>query len=251
MSRFAVLIPYFNPANYRSHIHKLARCLGALHRAGLAADVFLTGGGQRPPCGANIIFWEDECSFMWHKERLVNLAVRRLPGHYTHVVWVDSDLIVGTDWALTVAAAFRESQVVQCFRTAHCRTIDNRYVRSRVNAFGAGHDGAIGLAWGSCRSLFTQGPGLFELGLVGGGDAVFGLGVLYRTVTPSVPWLRYCPLEPGRSRRHRAGGPGLLLRPPGGRPRDRGTGRLSDRVASAVTPVVSRRPHGSRDRAWP
>lgn len=192
MSRFAVVIPYFNPANYKCHVRKLAQCLDAYKRTGLTEDVYLAGIGKHRPPGANIIFWEDdECAFMWHKERLLNLAVRRLPSHYTHVVWADSDLIVGNSWAAAVEEAFHRSQVVQCFRTAHYHTIGNHYLRSRVGAFRAGCDGMIGLAWGACRSLFTQGPGLFELALVGGGDAVFALGVLYRTATPSVPWLQH------------------------------------------------------------
>lgn len=154
--------------------------------------MFLAGIGKYKPAGANIIFWEDdECPFMWHKERLLNLAVRLLPSYYTHVVWADSDLIVGNGWASEVEKAFRKSPVIQCFQTAHYYTVDNHYLRSRVGAFHAGRDGMIGLVWGACRSLFTQGPGLFELALVGGGDAVFALGVLYRTVTPSVPWLQH------------------------------------------------------------
>ncbi len=192
MSRFAIIIPYFNPAKYKSHTQKLAQCLDAFKRTGLAEDVFLAGIGKYRPLGANIIFWEDDdCSFMWHKERLLNLAARRLPSRYTHVVWADSDLIVGNSWATAVEQAFRKSQVVQCFRIAHYHTIDNHYLRSRVGVFFAGCDGMSGLAWGACRSLFIEGPGLFELALVGGGDAVFALGVLYRTAAPSVPWLQH------------------------------------------------------------
>jgi hypothetical protein len=29
MSRFAIVIPYFNPTNYKSHMQKLAQCLDA------------------------------------------------------------------------------------------------------------------------------------------------------------------------------------------------------------------------------
>lgn len=201
MTRFAVLLPYFNPADYRSHARKLTRCVDAFRRAGLADDVFLTGTGKQRPSGANIIFWDDDCSYMWHKERLVNLAARRLPARYTHVVWADSDLIVGVDWAPAVAEVFREARVVQCFRTARYRTFDDRYSRCQlpVSSLHAGRDGAIGLAWGACRSLFAQGPGLFELGLAGGGDAIFGLGVLHRTPAPSVPWLQHQRPDIGRA----------------------------------------------------
>jgi hypothetical protein len=190
MSKFAVLIPYFNPAEYRSHTRKLAQCLDSFRRGGLADDVYLTGSGTQQPSDVSIVFWDDDCSFMWHKERLVNLGVHRLPSQYTHVVWADSDIIVNTEWAPAVAAVFQEAEVAQCFRTAHYRATDDRYSCSRPSALRGGGDAAIGLVWDACRSLFTKGPGLFELGLVGGGDSVLGMAA-----SLPVPWLTDARIE--------------------------------------------------------
>jgi hypothetical protein len=190
---FAVVIPYFNPVGYRSHSHKLSKTLEAFRRYGLGDHVYLAGAGSRPAITMNAVFWDERCDFLWHKERLINLAAARLDG-YSHIVWVDSDVIIGADWAAAVEYSFTQARVVQCFRTARYADVDYRtgarkVSRTRVSALVPEGEGAIGLAWGARRSLFTDGPGLFELGLVGGGDSVFALGVLRHTDTTSVPWL--------------------------------------------------------------
>ncbi|GAA2275965.1 hypothetical protein GCM10010430_72350 [Kitasatospora cystarginea] len=188
LSGTAIVIPYFNPVGYRSHPRKLARCLAAFDRAGVADQVFLTGAGTERPPGANIAFWDDECPFMWHKERLINLAARSLPPRFTRVVWVDSDVLVAADWGDAVADAFERAPVIQCFRRAHYSTSEGESSRSRVSSMHGRFDGIMGVAWGASRSLFTDGPGLFELALVGGGDSIFTWGLLHNVPTPNAPW---------------------------------------------------------------
>lgn len=190
MVKFAVVIPYFNPAGYVSHERKLARTLAAFKAAGLAADVYLTGAGGSHPHDAQIAYWDAECPYLWHKERLINLAVRRLPAEYTHVVWSDSDIIVGHEWADAVSDAFATAKVVQCFRVARYRSPAEVWSMSRVSALALGERGAMGLIWGADRSLFgPEGPGLFDRAVVGGGDSILGRAVHVRYATPSVPWL--------------------------------------------------------------
>ncbi|WP_436777006.1 hypothetical protein [Yinghuangia sp. YIM S09857] len=190
MVKFAVVIPYFNPAGYVSHEWKLARTLAAFKAAGLAADVYLTGAGGSHPQDAQVAFWDAECPYLWHKERLINLAVRRLPADYTHVVWSDSDIIVGHDWADAVTAAFGTAKVVQGFGVARYRSTAEVWSMSRVSALHLGERGAMGLIWGAHRSLFgADGPGLFDRAVVGGGDSILGRAIHVRYATPSVPWL--------------------------------------------------------------
>ncbi|MET9323898.1 hypothetical protein ABZX75_27535 [Streptomyces sp. NPDC003038] len=145
-----------------------------------------------------IAFWDRECPFMWHKERLVNLAVQRLPTHYTHVVWLDNDVIVGPGWRDAVREAFKKAPLIQAFRAAHHQRADG-YAFSQPSALLPGENGVMGLAWGACRSLFTDGPGLFELALVGGGDTALGIPAMARTAGyNSVPWLYERPAWPAR-----------------------------------------------------
>jgi hypothetical protein len=172
MSRIAIVIPYFNPVGHRSGPAKLRSCLDAFSRAGAADDVFIAGTGTDPPKHGNIVFWDHARSFMWHKERLINLVAKRLPSTYTHVVWADSDVLIADDWPTAVERAFRRSRLVQCFRAAAYRTSRGEASIKRASCLIPSVDslqGAIGLVWRARLSLFVDGPGLFEWALVGGG----------------------------------------------------------------------------------
>jgi hypothetical protein len=186
--RTAIVIPYFNPAGYRSHRGKLQECLATFGRLGLAEHVYLAGAGRDRPRYDNTVYWDDNDTYLWHKERLINLAAARLPARYTHVIWSDSDVMIDATWADAVSEAFAESPVVQCFETAVFKTADGARTRAQPSYLRAGQDGRIGLMWGAHRSLFASGPGLFELALVGGGDTVFGVAVLQGDLSPSAPW---------------------------------------------------------------
>ncbi|SDM34034.1 glycosyltransferase family protein [Allokutzneria albata] len=189
MGTVAIVIPYFNPVGYRSHPLKLARSIEAFRRAGLADDVYLAGAGAPRPPGAKIAFWDEACAFMWHKERLINLAARWLPARYSHIVWSDSDVLVEADWAAAVTHAFTRAPLIQCFRTSRYRTSSGTSAKTYAGALsftpGAGTGYAPGFCWGAHRSLFTDGPGLFDLGLVGGGDSLFTLGAVGHLPIPA------------------------------------------------------------------
>ncbi|HEY1919566.1 MAG TPA: hypothetical protein VGH27_28680 [Streptosporangiaceae bacterium] len=158
-------------------------------RAGLSDDVFLTGAGSWRPAWPNVAFWDEECPFLWHKERLLNIGARGLPAKYTHVVWADSDIIVGPDWAPAVRAAFEQAPIVQCFSTVVSRTDTGANSPPRPSALRPDPGGVGGICWGAERSLFSGGPGLFDLALAGGADSIFASELLGANALPSVPWL--------------------------------------------------------------
>jgi hypothetical protein len=189
MGGVAILIPYFNPVGYRSHLRKLSEALQAFCQAGLADDVFLVGAGSWRPPWPNVAFWDEECPFLWHKERLLNIGARSLPGRYTHVVWADSDLIVDSDWEPAVKAAFKQAPIVQCFNAVIFRSGAGLNSRARPSALCSGAGGVAGVCWGAERSLFSSGPGLFDMALAGGADAIFAAELLAGNPMPSVPWL--------------------------------------------------------------
>ena len=199
MGDFAILIPYFNPVGYQSHPRKLFAALGAFHEAGLADDVFLVGAGASRPSWPNVLFWDDECAFLWHKERLLNIGARVLPDSYTHVVWADSDIIVGPDWATAVRAAFKRAAIVQCFSSAVYLTETGVRALPRPSALCPGAGGLLGGCWGAERSLFSSGPGLFEMALVGGADGILACELPDESPLPSAPWLADLPPVLARS----------------------------------------------------
>jgi hypothetical protein len=55
---------------------------------------------------------------LWHKERLLNLALRRLPAACRYVVWLDCDVVfTRRDWVDGTRAALERHTLVQPFRT--------------------------------------------------------------------------------------------------------------------------------------
>ena len=57
---------------------------------------------------------------MWQKERLLNLALERLPKKYTNVAWVDCDILFGNeDWVDDCNEMLQKYKVVQLYESAN------------------------------------------------------------------------------------------------------------------------------------
>lgn len=57
---------------------------------------------------------------MWQKERLLDLALERLPAHCGYVAWIDCDVIFGrSDWPELALRALERSRLVQLFEAVH------------------------------------------------------------------------------------------------------------------------------------
>ena len=53
---------------------------------------------------------------MWQKERLINLAIARLPEEWTTVAWLDSDILFeNRNWAVEAVAQLDRHEIVQLF----------------------------------------------------------------------------------------------------------------------------------------
>src|SRR5208282_4620990 len=54
---------------------------------------------------------------LWHKERLLNLALRRLPPTCRYVAWLDCDVVFTRhDWAEGAREALERNALIQPFR---------------------------------------------------------------------------------------------------------------------------------------
>jgi hypothetical protein len=124
---------------------------------------------------------------MWQKERLLNLALARLPARCTKVAWVDGDVLFeNPDWAVLTAALLERSPVVQPFkwvvRLPRGFTLDcglgarwrsfgavwaARPERLRQGRFDA--HGHTGFAWAARRDLLER-HGLYDACIAGSGD---------------------------------------------------------------------------------
>ncbi len=135
-------------------------------------------------------------SIMWQKERLLNIAVKRVPGTCGKIAWVDCDVIFASDeWVERANRALDEFSLVHLFHERHdlprhvgpdrLRSWDTPPTsRSVVYKMAAGdatpedlflsnapleRRSTAGLAWASRREVLEK-HGLYDACILGSGD---------------------------------------------------------------------------------
>jgi hypothetical protein len=136
---------------------------------------------------------------LWHKERLINLAVSRLPPDWEYVAWVDADLtFLNQDWAHETIQQLQHYQVVQLFTHAmdvgssgepleqfegfahsHVMRRPLRKMNGPKGAYG-GKYFHPGYGWAYRRSAWDTLGGLLDINIVGGGDHQMAYGLIGR-----------------------------------------------------------------------
>ncbi len=188
---------YFNPIGYRTRLGNYRTFRRHLHLPLLTVELAHDDRFDLGEHEAEIMIRKRARDVLWHKERLLNLAVRALPPACNKVVWIDSDVIFeGTDWARRVAEALDRHAIVHPYSTVyhlapsatsrgdndeHVAKVgtsvvwkwlskdepDSRPSRP-VSELGRG-----GGAWGLClatRREIIEEHGLYDACVVGGGD---------------------------------------------------------------------------------
>lgn len=184
-----IVTAYFNPAGYRSRRvnHELFRA--RVVESGLRLVTVECALGDAPfelPAAPDVLHVRAR-SVLWHKERLLNLGVARLPSACTKVAWLDGDVVFDNPaWAVETSRLLDRHAVVQPFARPlrlmeGCRTArrgDKRGIvatmrcdRPALDSGDAARHGETGLAWAAQRRVIAA-TGLYDGSVVGGGDHV-------------------------------------------------------------------------------
>lgn len=125
-------------------------------------------------------------SAIWHKERILNLLIQKfdLIDRYEYICWLDCDIIfekpviIPDNFEMVAFQPFKYS-----FRSKCPRNID--YSKpfhmdgEKLESFGYNKtDGDIGLCWAINSEYLDEIGGLFDYGIVGGGDYYFTKRIL-------------------------------------------------------------------------
>lgn len=197
---------YFNPVGYRTRRENFRHFRDRLGVKLIAVELGYRDNFDLAAGDADILIQIDGGDVLWQKERLINLALGKLPDDCSKVAWVDCDIIFDRpDWAAKVEAILDRVPLAQTFR--HVRNLPPGTLpeavagmelptrRSLIDAFNSGvplevclnelpSDGAIaykmarGFAWAARRDLLDR-HGLYDACIIGGGDralayAIFG-----------------------------------------------------------------------------
>ncbi|MBI3158047.1 MAG: hypothetical protein HYZ26_00420 [Chloroflexi bacterium] len=194
---------YFNPASYANKIQNyrvFREHLGAQGIPLLAVELRFDDGADElsPDTDADALLQLRGRHVMWQKERLLNLALARLPADCDRIVWLDADVVFDRpDWAAETRRLLEDYAIVQPFsqtfnlkagtrpplRNAGAYPVGTlsgqRYYGMAYGVAHKGYDvlqdyrraGLSGFAWAARREVF-DGLGLYDRLITGGGDLV-------------------------------------------------------------------------------
>ena len=186
---FGVITCYFNPNRYRSKLRNyllFRESLRASEMPCLTIECLFPGQSSDLPDSMDVqtVFARDT---MWQKERLLNLAIARLPEKWSTVAWLDCDVLFeNRNWALEAVEQLHRHAVVQPFsevvRLPQGETW-GQHGEERWDGFAAivkenpnqllrgdfARHGHTGFAWAAHRELLSR-HGLYDGCIAGSGD---------------------------------------------------------------------------------
>lgn len=215
LGSLAVIASLFNPAGYAAiadnwrHWRAGMQPLLDTGRISHCLTAEALYPGQTPtvdPAAGDIVIEAGADQILWQKERLLNLALARLPESVAWVAWVDADLhFLSPTWPEDAVAMLQAFPVAQLFS----EVVMQDQLHGRVMVWPATmaivprsecfrQPNKPGYAWAARRETLEASGGLFDAGLSGSGDLYMlyaWTGVEQRASLPSLyegePMLRY------------------------------------------------------------
>jgi len=200
-----VVSTYFDSEGYASKLRALQAYLRVMERSGIPMLLVEGTFGRSPfllPRSDRVL--HVRClSVMWQKERLLNLAIDRLPNSCKKVAWLDADIFFENPrWAVETAKLLDDFPIVQPFDLALWLPKGSTQFRGRGIAWSGfaavarnhpglflsgdfdGH-GHSGYAWAARKDLIGK-HGLYDRSVVGSGDHLMAHAMMGDLASPCV-----------------------------------------------------------------
>ena len=188
---------YFDPSGTRKRLETYRTFRRNLSIPLVAVELSFQERFQLGEADADILIQLRGEDVLWQKERLVNIALQALPDHCDAVAWLDCDIIfLREDWAAAARGQLEHYALVQPFERVHYmerldppkfpdwrppdyfESFGARYARGELRDEMFATTGASrllryapGMAWMARRCMLAE-HGLYDAGVVGGGDAL-------------------------------------------------------------------------------
>lgn len=113
-----IVTSYFNPMGYQSRYRNYIEFERSILDSGLTLITAECAFGETPfelPASSHIIKFRSN-DVIWLKERLLNLAIAKLPASFKKVAWVDCDVLFeNKNWAVETSRLLEDYPIVQPF----------------------------------------------------------------------------------------------------------------------------------------
>jgi hypothetical protein len=183
-----VLTSYFNPAHYKSKSINYRAFRNHIKRQNVKLltieCAFGDEGFELTDDDADIMIRVRSNSKIWQKERLLNIAIKKIPSEYTKFCIADCDIIFQNDnWASETSVLLDTYCVVQPFE--YCCYLDengninNEHIgfEKENNELGKVNDvynGRTGFCWAGRKDVINS---LYDKAIVGGGDSILAYSI--------------------------------------------------------------------------
>lgn len=129
---------------------------------------------------------------LWHKENLINVGIKKLlPEDWKAVAWIDADIeFDNPNWANDTLKVLTKFDIVQLFITCMnlkynkhpyiiWQSFGYKYIHNKNEYYDRGINmWHPGYAWACTRNYYDRIGGLYQNGLLGGGDDIMARGFI-------------------------------------------------------------------------
>lgn len=195
---------YFNPAGYQRRLRNYRIFRRHLSVPLLTVELAFDGDFELRQGDADRLLQLRGRDVMWHKERLLNIALNHLPAACDKLIWIDCDLVYTRQgWTADLDRLLDEFPIVQGFRRVlhlsrhasveRCSWGDEQLWGTSIASRNlAGHSTSddfagvdtsrasprgVGLVWAARRDVISR-HGFYDACIAGGGDQAF-VGAAY------------------------------------------------------------------------
>ncbi|MBC8128309.1 MAG: hypothetical protein H8M99_14305 [Gloeobacteraceae cyanobacterium ES-bin-144] len=210
LSPLWVITSYYNPQGYQRRRQNFLAFKKNLNLPLMVVELAEEGRHQLNENSADRVIRLTGDSFIWQKERLLNIAIEHLPAHVKYVAWVDCDMkFERDDWAdEAVSKLEKNGGLVQLFgKVIHCpqafnplkdsiSSIENLHLFTERSSGMIAAQGdyqlktgvfsrvktpppdagdviieTVGHAWAACVSDLSK-VKIYDANIIGGGDSI-------------------------------------------------------------------------------
>jgi hypothetical protein len=189
---------YFNPMGYESRLRNYHLFRQKLTVPLVTVELGYGGRFDLKPEDADILLQVEGDSILWQKERLMNLALGKVPKYMRFIAWLDSDVVFDRqDWASRVINRLRNVPLIQTYSQLYrlernimpedvhnqpvhpTRSASVFLIKKKSSLASNLHhattiklrQGSVGFGWAARRDLLEQ-HGFYDGMIIGGGDFV-------------------------------------------------------------------------------
>lgn len=184
--KLAVITCHFNWCGYQQHRKNLREFIQRMDAANIPVYGVEAALPDHEFITLGIEGWRqirvNNHSILFQKEALLNMASKLPPASFTKLAWLDADLsFSNSDWFLETERLLDVCPVVQPFSMAVWNYKDGVEIERKISAASLMTSDPkrshTGFAFAARRSLWENGPALFDAAVVGAGDVLFCHGL--------------------------------------------------------------------------